>query len=156
MQSCLVTLFRRPACCCLSLGLLTLLAGCGRNPHSVEHTEVSGKVLFQGKPLLGGTVSFVAVNGGFPSTGIIDENGNYQIKAPVGDVEIGVTNRMLQPKRGSKGMPLLKKAEAKERQPLKGRWIKIPSRYEDPHTSGLKYKVTRGPQTHDIELSDNP
>ena len=158
MKSRLFTLFRRPACCCLSLGLLTLLAGCDKNPHSAEHTEVSGKVLFKGKPLPGGTVSFVAVNGGFTSTGTIDENGNYQIKAPVGDVEISVMNRMLQPSRGSKGMrpARLKKAEAKENRLLKGRWVKIPSHYEDPHTSGLKYTVKQGPQTHDIELSDNP
>jgi hypothetical protein len=103
-------------------------------------------------------VSFVAVKGGFVSSGPIDENGNYQIKAPVGDVEISVMNRMLQSNRGSKGIrpPPLKKAEAKEQQPLKGRWVKIPSRYEDPHTSGLKYTVKRGPQTHDIELSGNP
>jgi hypothetical protein len=151
------TLFRRPACSCLSLGLLTLLAGCGQNPHSAEHTEVSGKVLFQGKPLPGGIVSFVAVNGGFTSTGTIDENGDYQIKAPVGDVEISVMNRMLQSSRESKWMPpRLKKADAKENQPLKGRWVEIPSHYEDPHTSGLKYTVKRGPQTHDIELSANP
>jgi hypothetical protein len=142
----------------LSLGLLTLLAGCDKQPLSVEHTEVSGKVLFQGKPLPGGIVSFVAVKGGFVSSGPIDENGNYQLNAPVGDVEISVMNRMLQPSRGSKGLrpARLKKAEAKENQPLKGRWVKIPSHFEDPHTSGLKYTVKQGPQTHDIELSDNP
>lgn len=157
MKPCLITLLRRPACCCLSLGLLTLLAGCGKNPHSAEHTDVSGKVLFQGKPLPGGIVSFVAVNGGFAATGTIDENGNYQIKAPVGDVEISVMNRMLQSSSGSKRMPpRLKKAEATENQLLKGRWVKIPSHYEDPQTSGLKYTVKQGPQTHDIELSANP
>ena len=158
MKSRLFTLFRRPACCCLSLGVLTLLAGCDKNPHSAEHTEVSGKVLFQGKPLPGGIVSFAAVNGGFVSSGTIDEHGNYQIKAPVGDVEISVMNRMLQPSRGSKGMrpAPLKKTEAKEHQLLKGRWVKIPSHYEDPHTSGLKYTVKQGPQTHDVELSGNP
>ena len=39
----------RPACCCLSLGLLALAFGCSNNPHSVDHAEVSGKVLFRGK-----------------------------------------------------------------------------------------------------------
>src|SRR6516165_7996421 len=119
MEFCLFAPFRRPACCCLSLGLLTLLAGCDNTPHSAEHTEVSGKVLFQGKTLPGGIVSFTAVNGGFTSSGTIDENGNYQIKAPVGDMEISVMNRMLQSNRGSKGIrpPPLKKAEAKEQQP---------------------------------------
>ena len=148
----------RLAYSCLSLGLLGLASGCTNNPHSAEHADVSGKVLFRGEPLPGGQVTFVTVKGGFAANGTIDENGNYQIKAPVGDVEISVMNRMLQPSRGSKGMrpAPLKKTEAKEQQLLKGRWVKIPSHYEDPHTSGLKYTVKPGPQTHDIELSANP
>jgi hypothetical protein len=143
--------------CGLSLSWLALLAGCGHNSRSVEHADVSGQVLFQGKPLPGGKVTFVAVNGGFASSGTIDDNGHYQIRAPVGKVQIGVTNRMLQANRGPiKGPPLLAKTEAKERQPLKGRYVQIPSQYEDPSTSGLTYTVKPGPQTHDIELSANP
>jgi hypothetical protein len=157
MNGCIFTPLLRWVCCCLSLGLLTVMAGCGE-PRSAEHADVSGKVLFQGKPLPGGEVSFVAVNGGFGSIGIIDENGNYQIKAPVGEVTIGVMNRMLA-SRGAKASRLLQKTQeggAKQRQRLKGQYVKIPSQYEDPATSGLKYTVKRGPQTHDIELSANP
>ncbi len=145
----------RLAGCFLSIGLLVAMAGCGgsRNP---QHAEVSGKVLFQGKPLPGGKVTFVAVKGGFSAFGTIDENGEYQIKAPIGEVEIGVTNRMLQPRGEAKTMGRLAKAQAGESPPVKGRWVEIPSRYEDPAKSGLKYTVTRGPQTHDIELSANP
>jgi hypothetical protein len=145
----------RLACCCLSLELLTLMVGCGKNPRAAEHVEVSGKVLFQGKPLPGGQVTFVAVNGGFASSGTIDENGNYKINAPVGEVEIGVTNRMLQSIRRPKALPHPEKAGVKESQPMKGQWVKIPSHYEDPHTSGLTYTVKSEPQTHDIELSAN-
>jgi len=154
MNSCFPPLI---VCGWWSLGLLALLAGCGKNPRAVEHAEVSGQVRFQGKPLPGGRVTFVAVNSGFASSGTIDENGNYQIKAPVGAVAIGVTNRMLQSNRGAtKRLPLLMKTEARERQPLKGQYIRIPSQYEDPSTSGLTYTVKPGPQTHDIELSANP
>lgn len=154
MNTCISKPVLRLACCCLPLGLLTLTTGCGeKNASSAEHAEVTGKVLFQGKPLPGGKVSFVAINGGFASSGLIDENGNYQIKAPVGDVEIGVTNQMLQSKSGPKGPKVLKKAEATEHQRVKGRWVKIPSQYEDAHNSGLKYTVKPGAQTHDIELS---
>jgi hypothetical protein len=157
MNGCIFTPLLRWVCCCLALGLLSVMAGCGK-PRSAEHADVSGKVLFQGKPLPGGEVSFVAVNGGFASTGTIDENGNYQIKAPVGEVTIGVMNRMLA-SRGVKASRLLRKTQeegAKQRQALKGQYVKIPSQYEDPATSGLKYTVKRGPQTHDIELSANP
>lgn len=105
----------------------------------------------------GGKVSFIAIKGGFSSIGIIDENGAYQIKAPVGEVQVSVTNRMLEPRRGPKALPRLSKAaDVGEKQTVKGRWVKIPSQYEDASKSGLKYTVTRGPQTHDIELSANP
>jgi hypothetical protein len=144
------------ACWCLCLGLLTLLLGCGNNPRSVEHAEVSGQVLFQGQPLPGGKVTFVAVNGGFASTATIDVNGHYRIKAPVGTVEISVTNQTLKSRGAATGSPRLKKAEAQGDQSLKGRWVQIPSQYEDPHTSGLNYTVKSGTQTHDIELLANP
>lgn len=162
MHSCNFSPFLRPACCCLSLGLFLLLAGCGQTPHSVDHAEVSGKVLFQGKPLPGGRVNFLAINGGFASSADIDENGNYQINAPVGDVEIAVTNQMLkaktEPKKGSlapkEAEAKQKEADGKKHRSPKGRYVRIPRQYEDPHASGLKYTVKRGAQTHDIELTD--
>jgi hypothetical protein len=146
---------RRAACYCLSIGLLTALAGCGSNQRSVEHVEVSGTVFFEGQPLPGGHVSFVAIKGGFGSPGIIDENGHYQIKAPVGEVEIGVSNRMLQDSGGAEGAvsPREKKGKTQKGQRVKGRWINIPPGYADPHTSGLKYTVKPGSQTHDIQLT---
>jgi hypothetical protein len=157
----------RLSCCAVSLGLLILSAGCGLRPRSVEHAEVTGKVLYQGKPLPGGTVSFVAVNGAFAFTGAIDENGQYEVKAPVGEVMIGVDNRMLRsgPTQGdgSKEVKTLRQkmeGEDQKDQPskgrLKGRYVAIPKSYTDPTTSGLKYTVKLGPQTHDIELSANP
>jgi hypothetical protein len=105
----------RLACCGLSLALLIVITGCGGRPRSVEHAEVSGKVLFQGKPLPGGVVNFVTVNGGFAATGAIDENGNYQLKAPVGEVKIGVSNKML---RGS--APAKEGGQNKEPKSLSG------------------------------------
>ena len=147
----------RLAYSCLSLGLWGLALGCTNNPHSAEHAEVSGKVLFQGQPLPGGQVTFVTVKGGFAANGTIDENGNYQIKAPVGDVEISVTNRSLLPRGGeANSSKIPKKAEAKEGPPKRGRYVRIPTAYENAATSGLKYTVKPGPQTHHIELSANP
>jgi hypothetical protein len=131
------------------------MAGCG-NSHAPQQADVSGKVLFQGNPLPGGKVTFTAVKGGFSSIGIIDENGAYQIKAPVGEVQISVTNRMLEQKSGPKGFARLGKAQGGEQQTVKGRFVQIPPQYEDPSKSGLTYTVTRGSQTHDIELTDNP
>jgi hypothetical protein len=157
----------RLACCGLSLGLLIISAGCTQRLRSVEHAEVTGKVLFQGKPLPGGVVNFVAVNGAFANTGFIDENGNYKIKAPEGEVRIGVDNRMLANQGSRRERPKeentirqKKLAEVEKVQPpqgpLKGRYVQIPKNYTDPTTSGLTYTVKPGSQTHDIELSDKP
>ncbi|HEV3440232.1 MAG TPA: carboxypeptidase-like regulatory domain-containing protein [Gemmata sp.] len=158
----------RLAGCFSLLGLLTLIGGCSKNPQSVDHAEVSGKVLIEGKPVPGGQVSFVAVNGGFAASGNIDENGNYQIKAPVGEVIITVNNSMLQPRRGapSKGPPAPKELphpkqsgvdeQPTKEQPMKGHWVSIPSRYTDSSSSDLKYTVKPGPQTYDIGLSATP
>lgn len=154
MNPCSVESDLRPAALCFSLGLLSLLAGCGKNLRSAEHAVVSGTVRFHGNPLPGGRITFIAVNGGFTSTEIIEENGAYRIRAPVGEVEISVTNRMLQPSSGPKGPARLSKAAAEENQIVKGRWVEIPSRYEDPHSSGLRYTVKRGAQVHDIELTN--
>lgn len=152
----------RLSCGCLSLGLLILITGCGGVRKGEEQAEVSGRVLFQGKPLPGGRVSFVAVNGGIANSDFIDENGNYKIKAPIGDVKVGVDNSMLEPKRFGgggppKGLnhPRPPGQEAQEK-PIKGQFVRIPEQYKDPSTSGLSYTVKKGAQTHDIELSNNP
>lgn len=148
---------------------MACVAGCKQPPRSTEHAEVSGKVLIDNKPLPGGQISFVAVNGGFAASGNIDENGNYQIKAPVGEVTITVNNGALQVqqprKTGMKGkggggpppkdLPHTKEA-APEVQAVKGHWVSIPSRYANADSSELKYTVTAGQQTYDVKLSSAP
>jgi hypothetical protein len=168
MNPCIVKSVLRLVCGCLALGLLTETTGCTKKPREPENAEVSGKVLFKGKPLPGGMVTFTAIKGGFPSSGRIDENGNYRIMAPIGEVQIGVDNRMFEPKHEvGKGKGFARNPVQEHRRnkrpdfqeeaiPLKGRYVPIPERYADGATSGLTYTVKPGSQTHDIELSDNP
>ncbi len=93
----------------------------GKDPYSMM--KVSGRVLFQGKPFPGGRVTFFHVNGEFASLCQIDENGNYQLEAPVGDVQISVMIGMLQSNSESKRPHAPKKAGAESSQSLKGRWM---------------------------------
>jgi len=161
MNSCNAKPILRLACGGLLLGLLILSVGCGGRERSVEHAEVTGRVLYDGKPLPGGLVNFVTVKGAFANSGVIDENGNYSIKSPVGEVEIGVSNKMLEHggdavknKEEAVKSARKEKGGAGGRGPLvKGRFVNIPEKYYDPTTSGLKYTVKPGAQTHDIELS---
>ena len=137
---------------CLPVGLLLLVLGCGGASTSTATAEVSGKVLFKGKPLPGGMVTFVAEKGGLATSEPIDENGQYKINAPIGDVKIAVDNRMLE-KKPPKG-PLLNpnRPNAEAPSTLKGTYTPIPEKYCSADKSGLSYKVTPGPQTHDITL----
>jgi hypothetical protein len=144
------------------LAVLTLALGCGKSPYSVGYADVSGQVLLDGKPLPGGEVSFVAVNGALAARGDIGEDGHYQIKAPIGEVQIGVNNRMLMPPNPRKGQrpkgmvhktkdgSVVKEDDVPKK---KGRYVDLPTKYLDPAASGLTYTVTPGSQTHDIQLS---
>jgi hypothetical protein len=154
--------------CCTMMGLLAWVAGCNQTPRGTEHAEVSGKVYIDNKPLPGGQISFVAVKGGFAAAGIIDENGNYKINAPIGEVTITVNNGALQAQQpplkvkgkggggqAPKELPHPKEV-AGEVQAIKGRWVSIPSRYAQADTSELKYTVTAGPQTHEVKMTSAP
>jgi hypothetical protein len=137
---------------CLLFGFLALAlagGGCAKRG-GYDTADVTGKVLFKGKPLPGGQVTFVAVQGGTATTGTIDENGSYSVKAPVGDVRIAVDNRMLR-KTASKG-PMLKRPDAEGPSTLKGEYVHYNEKYYGPDTSGLTFKVEKGTNTHDINL----
>jgi len=166
--------------CCALLVVPAWLVGCSQPQRSTEHAEVTGKVLFDNKPLPGGQISFVAVKGGFAASGKIDENGHYEIKAPIGEVTITVDNAALQVQGQAAGGGGAKKTIIKgkgsgsgggapppkelphpkevagEVQAVKGKWVSIPSRYSNADTSELKYTVTPGPQTHDVNLTSAP
>jgi hypothetical protein len=140
---------------CLALGLLVLATGCPKKKKTTTETaEVKGKVLFQGKGLPGGRVTFVDADG-FAGSANIEENGEYTVQAPVGPVKIGVDNTMLQRARGKPGKtPLLnpKRPGAEEPTTQPGHFVSIPGKYSNPETSGLTYTVQKGPQTHEIKL----
>jgi hypothetical protein len=141
----------------LLLCLIVLAVGCGGPRRSVEHVTVTGQVLFKGKPLPGGRVTFVTTQGAFASTGDIDEQGNYKVTAPAGEVKIGVDNQMLSPR--SKGAPASAakgagRPNGAEATLPKGTYVAIPRKYTDPETSGLTYTVTKGQTSHNIDLGE--
>lgn len=144
------------------LGLLLLLpvvAGCGSGQGTV-----SGRVLYNGKPLPGGWITFRPVDSRQNSVpALIDPNGNYEAKLPAGDVLISVDNRELEPVPAAPapGLPPgvrlppaeAPKGEAKDAatRPA-GTYVPILEKYYNVETSGLRYTVKKGPQPYDIEL----
>jgi len=151
------------------LGLLlalALLAGCGR-----REGKVSGRVLYNGKPLPGGSLYFRPADGALNTVSVtIDEKGNYEAALPVGEVKIAVNNTELQRQPAEGGgrpqlppiklpnIPKSKGSEPPEAPPPDapqkpaGAYVPIPEKFYNADTSGLTYTVKPGPQTHDIEL----
>jgi hypothetical protein len=160
-------------------GLLLLLpSGLGCGPGT---GQVSGDVLFNGKPVPGGTVTFQPADNRYNTVSAqIDENGHYQATVPAGDALIAVDNRALQeaaaPGAGTTSAPppkavigppagaMEKAMEGKgapggQRGPMAGsqkppgKYVPIPKKYYNTATSDLKYTVQRGAQQHPIELT---
>lgn len=154
--------------------LLPFLIGCGTNK-----VKVSGRVLYKGKPLPGGSVFFRPADlKQNIVTAELDEQGNYEATLPAGEVQVAVDNRHLEPipDSPSGGLPPGLPAEAKEAlnkakppspppdapppaadttsapNKLRGKYVRIPEKYYDIEASGLKFTVDPGNPNHDIEL----
>jgi hypothetical protein len=141
--------------------------GCGGS-----RGTVSGQVTYQGKPLPGGLVTFQPAGPNERAiTAVLDEEGNYQVVLPVGEVRIAVDNRELEPRsQPDVGLPRDLPPEARKRlaaakasAPVpksqastsgtgSGRYVKIPDKFHDVSKSDLKFTVEPGSHTHDIDL----
>jgi hypothetical protein len=153
---------------CLLLGT----AGCA------SKGDITGKVLYRGKPLPGGTVTFLPAGGKGAYVSPILGDGSYSLtQVPPGEVKIVVEteSRNPAPQGNSQAaakartyMEMMQKKMEEEMQkrkqvmppgrrivplpPSKEEYVPIPAQYKDPDKSGLTYTVTGGKQTHDIEL----
>jgi hypothetical protein len=148
----------------LLAGALTL-AGCG--PDFKSRGVVKGKVTRGKTPLTSGTVVFFG-HDNLTSTAQIDEHGDYVMNdAPVGDVTITVTVN------APPGMSFMSKGEGERWKKIAGEdskdpsgggpgianmskipknVIKVDDKFSKPESSGLKFTVQKGEQTHNIEL----
>ena len=130
----------------LVAGIVVALLGLG----CAGRGDVSGKVRYEGKPLVWGTVQFEARDGSL-SQGNIGSDGSYSIRGvSTGEVKAAVSSR--NPK-SSDFIPIEKEGGRKfPSLPEVQGWFAIPPRYEDFSSSGLTYLVKPGENTIDIEL----
>jgi hypothetical protein len=121
------------------LMLLLLGSGCARTANP------SGKVTYQGKPVVWGSISLRASDGSMHQIGI-DPDGTYQLEGvPVGLAKVGVSSPDPKPSarlkagggesRGGKGTP----------PPPAGAWFPLPDKLGDPSSSGVTLEVGSGP-----------
>ena len=127
-------------------GLLGIAAaGCQRTG------SVAGKVSYQNKTVVYGTVLVVATDGN-THQGNIGEDGSYSVQGiRVGDARLAINSP-------DPTAPIVNKAEQKNpeedkrRAGLKAKWFPLPRDLGDANKSGLTVQVKGGEDRHDIEL----
>ncbi|MBA4063818.1 MAG: hypothetical protein C0501_08925 [Isosphaera sp.] len=135
----------RAACRPAAAAVLLALAGCGPG-----RGDVTGKVTYQGKTVVWGTVQFEGPDGGLKQS-TIGSDGTYSVQGVLaGEAKVAVSS--VNPK--SSDFQVIQREGAPPPPPrpeVKG-WFPIPGRYDTPHKSGLTYPVKPGPNTIDINL----
>jgi hypothetical protein len=122
---------------------------------------VSGKVTFLGKPVRGGTVSFIP-EAGSVVIAQIEEDGSYTVRnVTPGKAKITVDTSSFRPQ-AQKAPPGVSPQFAKEMMEKMNpdfadagrakRYVAIPPQYTDPDQTKLSYEVKSGKQQHDIDM----
>ena len=129
----------------VGLGFLALVAaGCqGKG-------DVSGKVTFEGKPLVFGTVLFEGSDGSLRQ-GNIERDGSYSVSGvATGEAKVAVSS--LNPTSSDFQRIQREGRPQPPPQPEIRGWFPIPDQYDAPYKSGLTYTIKPGPNTINIEL----
>jgi len=141
------------------LPVLLLSLGCG-GPKG----DISGKVIYLGKPLPGGTITFFSAENQMVGSSSINAEGDYSMaKVPAGPVKITVTapfsirNPAAPPptkggnKKTERGKmrPDLKEVKEEKRALIR---LNFPTKYSMPDQSDLTYTVQPGHQEYSLDL----
>jgi hypothetical protein len=134
----------------VAAAVLALVAGCG------SRGDVSGKVTYQGKPLVWGTVQFEGSDGVLKQ-GNINSDATYSVQSvATGQAKVAVSSinpnsSDFQPRLAEDRQRLEEGRPPPPRPEVKG-WFSIPEKYDTPYNSGLAYPIKSGANTIDIEL----
>jgi hypothetical protein len=151
----MTVLYHRPLFAGLAAWAL-LAAGCGSD--RPELARVTGTVTLDGKPLPKGTITFESV-GKRPATGTIVNGQITEVTtydagdgAPVGShkVAISATEAPASAVVANPG-----EAKAPRADYMTGKSL-IPTRYNDPSTSGLSAEIKSGENTVEFKLTSSP
>lgn len=130
-----------------ALALAGAAIGCGATGPGMA--QVTGKVMYQGKPVPKGTISFVpTAPDGRNATGQLDEAGNYRLQtenpgdgALIGEYNVAISAR---------DEVVL---DYTPKKPIPPKYL-APAKYEKPDGSGLKATVKSGSNAIDFDLVD--
>lgn len=109
---------------------------------SPPKTTVVGKVTYNSQPLTGGSINFVGADGFGQAS--IEKDGSYQmVDPPTGPVKASVRSMSISLQKKDKGDKM--------------KWVTkslIPTKFNDPERSGLRYTIRSGQQEIHIDLKD--
>ena len=152
---------------------IALCVGC---PQGVDHPPthpVTGTVTYNGDPVEGANVTFVATGGGQGAAGVTDASGKYTLttfasgdgavagkygvkifkfEVDAADAGGGAAGEPEEP--GGLPDPGVGITGGPEGAPDPGPKNLLPEKYNDPGTSGLDATVVEGPNTFDFPLAD--
>jgi hypothetical protein len=128
------------------LALVALAPGCAPSA-----APVTGRVTYQGKPVVWGSVTLKAADGSMHQIGI-NLDGTYRLdRVPVGPAAVGVSSPDPAPSPRARALGGDENRSRPGPPPVPPRaWFKLPDKYADPATSGLTVHVGR--DSGDIEL----
>lgn len=127
-------------------------AGCGGGT-----ADLSGKVAFQGKPVVFGSVVVIGADG-VPKSGVIQPDGTFRVDGVrAGSVKITVSSPpppgAAAAKKGREDIdPSKVLKEAPVNPEVAKNWFPIPDRYADPDKSGLGQSLSPGSNQIDLDL----
>jgi hypothetical protein len=108
-------------------------------------STVTGTVTYKSRPLPKGEINFIGI-GGKSASGTINSDGTYFVgNVPPGDVRVTIISYYVEGE-DKFGLVAFKKAP-----PMRSA---IPTKYNDPDKSGLKYKIDSRAKKIDITLAD--
>lgn len=134
----------------MAVSVLVFTAGCG-----AKVATVSGKVTYQGKPVVYGVVSIIGPDG-ITQSGSIEPDGSFTVRGVgVGEGKVAVTSMKPPDGTGSKAKGVGRDAPGDdERKPAEPdpaaspevikNWFPIPAKYGDHKQSGLTVTVGDG------------
>lgn len=153
----------------MTISALCLGCGGGSDSANVETVPVQGTVTLDGKPIEGAIVTFVPVNEaqGLPATGTTDKDGRFTLTAMgggkrgaagagtlPGEYYVGVVKDIFEGDDAEDSPPEGQFPEESSDEPSTEPQVKhiVPTKYNDPKTSGIKVTVKEGDNDIKIEL----
>jgi len=128
------------AALCVAVALITLPACGSRRPTG----KVAGKVVYQGKAVTAGEVTFHDKTRGVAATAKLDAAGAFEFAQPL---EYGVYAVMVTPAESEPGDPRKGTSTAVNR-------VNLPRKTRDLMTSGLSFEVNQKSHEFNVVLSD--